>query len=109
MSMLNHLAELLAKATPLPWTAEFLGGRELGDGGMMAGLESVSSPFCRATHEDDEAFAVAAINAHPVFAEIARAAKVAIAARHGATFPQWVAANDALAAALAKLNPKETT
>ena len=109
MNPLDHLAELMAKATPLPWTADFLGGRELGDGGIMAELESASSPFCRATHEDDEAFAVAAINAHPVFAEIARASQVVIAARHGATFPQWVAANDTLAAALAKLNPKETT
>ena len=108
MSTLDHLAELLAKATPLPWTAECLGGRELGDAGILANLESVPSPFSRATHEDDEAFAVAAINALPALLEIALAAQVVIAARHGATFPQWVAANDALAAALAKL-PKATT
>ena len=110
MNTLDHLAELLAKATPLPWTAEFLGGRELGDGGMMAELESVSSPFCRATHEDDEAFAVAVINAHPVLAEIVRAAKMLddnLCAVGGCC--HYMSADaERLHDALAKL-PKETT
>ena len=110
MSTLDHLAELLAKATPLPWTADLLGGRELGDGGIMAELESVSSPFCRATHGDDEAFAVAAINAHPVLAEIARAAVLLDRNLYGIDQHNMTLGADLrrLHDAIAKL-PKETT
>ena len=58
---------------------------------------------------EDRQIVSKAVRMFPALLEIVRAAQVVIAARHGATFPQWVAANDALAAALAKLNPKETT
>ncbi len=61
---IQSLRELLAKATPLPWESWGV-GRELGWTNLMAELSSVSSPFCRAAHEDDLAFAVAAINALP--------------------------------------------
>ena len=72
---LKDLRELLAKATPLPWTGQCLGGRELGDAGLMANLESVSSPFSRSSHADDLAFAVAAINSLPALLEIAELAQ----------------------------------
>ena len=73
--------------------------RDLSDG-ILAALRAGEIPL------PDDVPQLAALRAR--VAELEATAQVVIAARHGATFPQWVAANDALAAALAKL-PKETT
>ena len=108
MNTLDRLAELLA-AAPLPLSTKILatsGGManevlfQIGD--VFDGGRSVQLPG-NYSH-----LIVAALDALPALLEIAFAAQVVIAARHGATFAQWVAANDALAAALAKL-PKGTT
>jgi hypothetical protein len=93
---IDDLQRLRDVATPLPWTADFLGGRELADQGVLRDVESVSSPFCRAEHKDDEAFAVAAVNALPALISLARAAhRVVVNQReqdeyvdHGPTDPE---------------------
>ena len=75
MTPVEQLRELMGKATPLPWTGQCLGGRELADAGILADVESVSSPFARANHIDDLAFAVEAINAIPALLAVVEAAQ----------------------------------
>ena len=76
MNNIGKLRDMVERATPLPWTAEFLGGRELADQGILAGVESVSSPFCRSSHEDDEGLAVAAVNILAALLAVAEAAEL---------------------------------
>lgn len=109
MTAIENLRELMAKATPLPWTAEFLGGRELGEQGIMAGLESQSSPFCRSDHREDEAFTAAAVNALPDLLAVVEAAQMHESVRNrSAGWEEYEASRKVLSEALAKLTkPKE--
>lgn len=72
---LTELRALLAKATPLPWTSDSLGGRDICDDPSGFYLESVSSPFARALTSDDNAFTVAGLNALPDLLAVAEAAQ----------------------------------
>jgi len=74
MDKIKELRELLAKATPGPWSCDDsdLSAREIAVIGRME-IYSKSSPFCRQKAEDDAALIVAAINALPALLAVAEA------------------------------------
>ena len=109
MSTLDHLAELLAKATPTGWLAPF---GAYSPSSVLPIYASGNRQVAESVSREDAALIIAAINALPALLEIARAAQVVSSQRNGmylmADMDQTLAAESALRRALAKL-PKETT
>ncbi len=79
-----QLRELLSNATPGPWVADSpdMAARTIADVGHVD-ICSPSSPFVRASSENDAALIVAAVNTLFALLAIAEAAAVVTAQRNG--------------------------